>query len=73
MSSTGKHFCAGMDLATFSNGVNNIPDDKKPDPARVGEALYRSAKELQDYISTLEKNYILLLLYFIIIKVEKRS
>jgi enoyl-CoA hydratase len=55
MSSTGKHFCAGMDLATFSNGVDNIPDDKKPDPARVGEALYRSAKELQDYISTLEK------------------
>ena len=55
MSSTGKHFCAGMDLAAFSNGVDNIPDDKKPDPARVGEALYRSAKELQDYISTLEK------------------
>ena len=55
MSSTGKHFCAGMDLAAFSNGVDNIPDDKKPDPARVGEALYRSAKELQGYISTLEK------------------
>ena len=44
-----------MDLAAFSNGVDNIPDDKKPDPARVGEALYRSAKELQGYISTLEK------------------
>ena len=55
MSSTGKHFCAGMDLAAFSNGVDNIPDDKKPDHARVGEALYRSAKELQGYISTLEK------------------
>jgi len=55
MSSTGKHFCAGMDLAAFSNGVENIPDDKKPDHARVGEALYRSAKELQGYISTLEK------------------
>ena len=55
MSSTGKHFCAGMDLAAFSNGVENIPEDKKPDHARVGEALYRSAKELQGYISTLEQ------------------
>ena len=55
MSSTGKHFCAGMDLNAFSNGVENIPDDKKPDHARVGEALYRVAKELQEYITTLEK------------------
>ncbi|MBD63087.1 MAG: enoyl-CoA hydratase [Gammaproteobacteria bacterium] len=55
MSSTGKHFCAGMDLAAFSNGVENIPEDKKPDHARVGETLYRSAKELQGYISTLEE------------------
>ena len=55
MSSTGRHFCAGMDLAAFSNGVENIPEDKKPDHARVGEALYRSAKELQGYISTLEE------------------
>lgn len=55
MSSTGKHFCAGMDLNAFSNGVDNIPDNKKPDSARVGEAVYRVAKELQEYISTLEK------------------
>tara|TARA_B100000579_G_C22782356_1_gene830024 strand:+ start:87 stop:953 length:867 start_codon:yes stop_codon:yes gene_type:complete len=55
MSSTGKHFCAGMDLNAFSNGVDNIPDDKKPDNARIGEAVYRVAKELQGYISTLEK------------------
>ena len=55
MSSTGKHFCAGMDLNAFSNGVDNIPDNKKPDNARVGEAIYRVAKELQGYISTLEK------------------
>ena len=54
LSSTGKHFCAGMDFSAFANGVDNIPDDKKPDHARVGEALYRSAKELQEYISTLE-------------------
>ena len=55
MSSTGKHFCAGMDLTAFSNGVDNIPDEKKPDHARIGEAVYRVAKELQEYISTLEK------------------
>ena len=55
MSSTGKHFCAGMDLNAFSNGVDNIPDGKKPDHARIGEAVYRVAKELQEYISSLEK------------------
>ena len=55
MSSTGKHFCAGMDLNAFSNGVDNIPEEKKPDHARIGEAVYRVAKELQEYISTLEK------------------
>ena len=55
MSSTGKHFCAGMDLSAFSNGVDNIPDGKKPDHARIGEAVYRVAKELQGYISSVEK------------------
>ena len=39
----------------LANGVDNIPDDKKPDDARIGEAVYRVAKELQEYISTLEK------------------
>ena len=55
ISSTGKHFCAGMDLSAFDNGVANIPKEKRPDNARIGEALYRSAKELQGYISKLEK------------------
>ena len=55
ISSTGKHFCAGMDLSAFDNGVANIPKEKRPDKARIGEALYRSAKELQAYISKLEK------------------
>ena len=55
MSSTGKHFCAGMDLSAFSNGVDNIPDEKKPDHARIVEAVYRVAKELQGYITSLEK------------------
>ena len=57
MSSTGKHFCAGMDLDAFSHGVDNIPNDKKPDAARVGEAyLSVKAKELQGYISFYGKN-----------------
>ena len=43
-----------MDLTAFSNGVDNIPEDKKPDHARIGEAVYRVAKELQGYISSLE-------------------
>ncbi len=55
LSSTGKHFCAGMDLSAFSNGVDDIPNDKKPDHARVGEVVYRTAKELQSYISKLEE------------------
>ena len=55
MSSTGKHFCAGMDLSAFSNGDDNIPDEKKPDHARIGEADYRVAKELQGLITSLEK------------------
>ena len=55
ISSTGKHFCAGMDLSAFDNGVANIPKEKRPDNARIGEVLYRSAKELQEYISKLEK------------------
>ena len=55
ISSTGKHFCAGMDLSAFDNGVANIPKEKRPDNARIGEALYRSAKELQEYICKLEK------------------
>ena len=28
ISSTGKHFCAGMDLSAFDNGVANIPKEK---------------------------------------------
>jgi len=48
MSSTGKHFCAGMDLNAFSNGVENIPDDKKPDHARVGEAFTELLKSFKN-------------------------
>ena len=56
LSSTGKHFCAGMDLKNFGSLGNDA--EKKPnvpDKARIGECLYRVAKELQDMLSKLEK------------------
>ena len=56
LSSTGKHFCAGMDLKNFGTLGNDA--EKKtnvPDKARIGERLYRVAKELQDMLSKLEK------------------
>ena len=56
LSSTGKHFCAGMDLKNFGTLGNDT--EKKtnvPDKARIGESLYRVAKELQDMLSKLEK------------------
>ena len=51
LSSTGKHFCAGMDLKNFGSLGNDA--EKKtnvPDKARIGESLYRVAKELQDML-----------------------
>ena len=48
LSSSGKHFCAGMDLNAFSNGVENIPDDKKPDHARVGDCLLYTSPSPRD-------------------------
>ena len=56
LSSTGKHFCAGMDLKNFGTLGNDA--EKKtnvPDKARIGESLYRVAKDLQDMLSKLEK------------------
>jgi enoyl-CoA hydratase len=56
LTSTGKHFCAGMDLKNFGTLGNDV--EKKtnvPDKARIGENLYRVAKELQDMLSKLEK------------------
>jgi enoyl-CoA hydratase len=51
LSSTGKHFSAGMDLAVFS--------DPKAlafggDPGRMGESLRRLVLQLQDSLSSLE-------------------
>ena len=45
LSGQGKHFCAGMDLATFAPSEKTA---EKKDPARVREAFYHEVLELQD-------------------------
>ena len=56
LSSTGKHFCAGMDLKNFGTlGSDSEKKTNVPDKARIGENLYRVAKELQEMLSKLEK------------------
>lgn len=52
ISSTGKHFCAGMDLAVFQN-----PDPKMfgGEPGRRGEFVRRLVLQLQDCFTQLEK------------------
>lgn len=51
ISSTGKHFCAGMDLAVFQN-----PDPKMfgGEPGRRGEYVRRLVLDLQDCFNTVE-------------------
>mgnify|MGYP000140754588 FL=1 len=51
LSSTGKHFSAGMDLAVFTS-PNNIPS--QGDPARIAENLRRVVLQLQDAFNVLE-------------------
>lgn len=52
LSSTGKHFSAGMDLSVFSN-PKSLP--MNGDPARIGENLRRIVLQLQESLSSLEK------------------
>ena len=51
ISSSGKHFCAGMDLAVFQN-----PDPKMfgGEPGRRGEYVRRLVLDLQECFTTLE-------------------
>lgn len=51
LSSTGKHFTAGMDLAVFAN----MGESFEGEPARRGERFRRWVLELQEAFSTLEK------------------
>lgn len=52
ISSTGKHFSAGMDLSVFSD-PNAVP--MAGDPGRMGENLRRVVMQLQDSLSSLER------------------
>jgi enoyl-CoA hydratase len=52
ISSTGKHFSAGMDLSVFSD-TSTMPQSK--DPSRMAEGLRRLVLQLQDSLSTLEE------------------
>ena len=54
LTAEGKHFCAGMDLANFSEG--EIKKDRiDANLGRKNEATYRVTKDLQYTISCLEK------------------
>ncbi|MGK0248032.1 MAG: enoyl-CoA hydratase [Oleispira sp.] len=52
ISSTGKHFSAGMDLGVFSE-TSTMPQSK--DPSRMAEGLRRLVLQLQDSLSSLEE------------------
>lgn len=52
ISSTGKHFSAGMDLAVFSD-TSTMPQAK--DPSRMAEGLRRLVLQLQATLSSLEE------------------
>lgn len=52
ISSTGKHFSAGMDLAVFTN-PKAVP--MNGDPGRMAENLRRVVLQLQDTLSSLEQ------------------
>jgi enoyl-CoA hydratase len=53
LSSTGKHFTAGMDLAVFAGG--NPSESPAREVGRQREALRRNVLELQDALSAIER------------------
>jgi enoyl-CoA hydratase len=53
ISSTGKHFCAGMDLAVFAPDPNAKPDRRSQ--AMQKEAFRHQVKKLQDTFSCLDE------------------
>lgn len=56
LSSTGRHFSAGMDLGNFSNaGSPFTHDGKELDHARRADLVFRNTMQLQDSLSALEQ------------------
>lgn len=54
ISSTGKHFCAGMELSVFTDG-QGVTGGSGGDPHVRGEAFKRYVKVLQDVFSRLDE------------------
>lgn len=54
LSSTGKHFCAGMDLAVFTDG-EGVTGDRAGDPHTRGEAFRYHVHALQEVFSRLDR------------------
>ncbi len=54
ISSTGKHFCSGMDLAVFTDG-EGVASLLGGDPKVGGEAFRRHVRHLQDTFSCLDE------------------
>ena len=57
ISSTGPHFCAGMDLASFGGGGRPAQDEAAVRAARIGHgaSFYDNARRLQRSLSCLEE------------------
>ncbi len=53
ISSTGKHFCSGMDLAVFGGGEGS--GERQADRATAGEMMRHHVRHLQDSFTALEK------------------
>jgi len=54
ISSTGKHFCAGMELSVFTDGAGVVPDAQK-DKQNAAESFRRHVHHLQDTFSCLDE------------------
>jgi enoyl-CoA hydratase len=55
ISSTGKHFCAGMDLSVFQGGGGTTGPDGPADKENAGESFRYHVHHLQDVFSCLDE------------------
>lgn len=55
ISSTGKHFCAGMDLGVFTSGETSLSSDGSEETGRVRARLRQTALMLQDSFTSFEQ------------------
>ena len=55
LSSSGKHFCSGMDLSVFTGSGSNLQGDDRGEVGRQRANMRRGILELQETFSCLEK------------------